>query len=180
MKGTAEVRTELLNCCHKDVRQSLKQSRGTKTEKLSEADLLARIKKHAVISSHVSIHRKNFSNMRQEENETFNHWVTRLTSKMNMCHYRIPCNLVECEHDQNYGKILVEEAMIANMYDQESMTRIMSDHRVTNTFEKKYAMVVSLQEVSNCQQELLGKVSASHKRSDYKSQQAAKSRERVE
>ena len=57
------------------------------------------------------------------------------------------------------------------------MTRIMSDHRVMNMFDKKFAMVVSLQEASNCQQELLGKASASHKRSDYKSQQAAKSRE---
>ena len=56
VKGTADVRTELLNYCHKDMRQSLKQSRGTKTEKLSEADLLARIKKHAVISSHMSVH----------------------------------------------------------------------------------------------------------------------------
>ena len=69
-----DVRTELLNCCHKDIRQSLKQSRGVKTEKLSEADLLARIRRYAVISSHVSVHRKKFSNVRQEEYETFNHW----------------------------------------------------------------------------------------------------------
>ena len=134
LKGTAEVRTELLNCYHKEVRQSLKQSRGVKTEKLSEADLLTRIKRHAVISSHVSVHRKNFNNMRQEENEIFNHWVTRLPAKMNMCKYRIPCNLANCNHDHNYGEILVEEAMIANMYDQESMTRIMSDLETTNTY----------------------------------------------
>ena len=124
MKGTADVRTELLNCCHKDVRQSLKQSRGAKTEKLSKADLLTRIKKHAVISIHVSVHRKNFNNMRQEENEIFNHWVTRLTAKMNMCEYRIPCKLVNYVHEHNYGEILVEE----------SMTRIMSDLKTTNTY----------------------------------------------
>ena len=85
LKGAYDVRNELLNCCHKEVRQGLKHSKGVKKEKFSEADLLARIKKHAVISSHVSVHRKNFNNMRQEENETFNHWVTRLTATMNMC-----------------------------------------------------------------------------------------------
>ena len=53
---------------------------------------------------------------------------------MNMCKYRIPCNLANCDHNHNYGKILVEEAMIANMYDQESMTRIMSDLETTNTY----------------------------------------------
>ena len=109
LKGAYDLRTKLLNCCGKEVRQGLKQSRGARTGELSEVDLLARIKKHAVISSHVSVHRKNFNNMRQEENETFNHWVTRLTAKMNMCEYRIPCNLADCRHEHDYGEILVEE-----------------------------------------------------------------------
>ena len=122
MISKEDIRNELLNCCHADVRLSLNHARGAKTDKLSEADLLARIKKAAVHTSHVSVHRKNFHNMRQEENETFNHWVTRLTQKMNMCDYRIPCEVGECEHDHNYGDILVEEAMISNMYDQENMT----------------------------------------------------------
>ena len=51
LKGAYDLRTELLNCCGKEVRQGLKQSRGAKTGELSEVDLLARIKKHAVISS---------------------------------------------------------------------------------------------------------------------------------
>ena len=173
-----DIRNELLNCCHADVRLSLNHARGAKPNKLSEADLLARIKKAAVHTSHVSVYRKNFHSMRQEENESFNHWVTHLTQKMNMCEYRISCEVAECEHDHNYGKILVEEAMISNMYDQENKTRIMSDHAVTNTFDKKFQMAVNLQEAGNCQQELLGSTSASNKRSDYKSQQATESREK--
>lgn len=67
--------------------------------------------------------------------------------------------------------------MIVNMYDQEASTRIMADHEFTNTYDKKYAKAISLQEATKFQDELLGKASVSHKRSDYKSQQAAKSRE---
>ena len=51
LKGAYDLRTKLLNCCGKEVRQGLKQSRGAKTGELREVDLLARIKKHAVISS---------------------------------------------------------------------------------------------------------------------------------
>merc|ERR1712082_8307 len=171
---------ELLNCCHADVRLSLNHARGAKPSKLSEEALLARIKKAAVHTSHVSVHRKNFHGMRQEESESFNHWVTRLTQKMNMCDYTIPCEVADCAHEHNYGEILVEEAMIANMYDQDNMTKIMSDHQVTNTYEKKFQMAVNLQEAGNCQQELLGGTSASNRRSDYKSQQAAASKEKGE
>ena len=64
IRGAADVRLELLNCCGKEVRQSLKQSRGTRTGELSEVQLMDRIKKHAVISSHVSVHRKDFNNLR--------------------------------------------------------------------------------------------------------------------
>ena len=77
--SVADIRNELLNCCHADVRLSLNHARGAKPSQLSEAALLARIKKAAVHTSHVSVHRKNFHSMRQEENELFNHWVTRLT-----------------------------------------------------------------------------------------------------
>ena len=175
-----EIRNELLNCCHAEVRLSLTHARGAKPNKLSEEALLARIKKAAVHTSHVSMHRKNFHNMRQEESESFNHWVTRLTQKMNMCGYTIPCEVADCTHKHNYGEILVEEAMIANMYDQESMTKIMSDHQVTNTYKKKFQIAVNLQEAGNCQQEMLGSTSASNRRSDYKSQQATESKEKGE
>merc|ERR1712082_235639 len=169
---------ELLNCCHADVRLSLNHARGAKPSKLSEEALLARIKKAAVHTSHVSVHRKNFHSMRQEENEAFNHWVTRLTQKMNMCEYNIPCEVADCTHEHNYGEILVEEVTIANMYNQEHMTKIMSDHQETNTYEKKFQMAVNLQEAGNCQQEMSGNTSASNRRSDYKAQQVADSKEK--
>ena len=96
---------------------------------------------------------------------------------MNVCKYRIPCNEVGCQHNHNYGDVLVEESMIANMYNQESMTRIMTDNKVNDMFEKQFEMAVKMQEASTCAQELLGTTSNSYKRSDYKSQQAAESRE---
>ena len=118
----------------------------------------------------MSVHRKDFNNMRQEENENFNHWVMRLRAKMNMCSYRIPCDVADCPHEHNYGEILVEESMIVNMYDQEASNRIMADHDAMNTYDKKYARVMSLQEATRYQEELVSKASASQKRSDYKSQ----------
>ena len=45
--------------------------------------------------------------------------------------------MADCPHEHNYGEILVEESTIVNMYDQEASNRIMADHDVTNTYNKK-------------------------------------------
>ena len=63
--------------------------------------------------------------------------------------------------------------MVANMYDQDHMTRIMTDHKVTNTYELKYEMAMTMLESGETAKELVGASSTSHKRSDYKAQQAA-------
>ena len=93
--------------------------------------------------------------------------------KMQLCKYNLACNVENCTHDHNYGDILVEEAMIANMYNQDNMTRIMLDHKITNTFDLKYEMLMTIQESGECARELIGASSTSHRRSDYKAQQAA-------
>ena len=111
--------------------------------------------------------------MSQEADETFDHWVTRLNKKMRLCDYRFACDVKDCNHNHNYGNILVEEAMIANMYDQDQMTRIMSDHKATNTYELKYEMAMNMMESGECAKELEKAPAASHKRSEYKAQQAA-------
>ena len=77
-----------------------------------------------------------------------------------------------CTHNHNYGDILVEEAMITNMYDQDNMTRIMLDHKITKTFNLKYKMAMTIQELSECARELIGASSTSHRKSDYKAHQA--------
>ena len=173
VKAIGDIRNEVLNCCHEDVRLSLEIVRGKAWSKLTEEELLARIKKAAVRTAHVSIHRNFFHKMKQEDNENFNHWVTRLHQQMQLCDYRLPCNTPDCEHDHNYGDILLEEAMIANMYDQDAMARIMNDHKVTNTYEKKFEMAMSLQESHEAMQEIFGSTSTSNRRSDYKVQQGA-------
>ena len=170
-----DIRDELINCCSKEVWLSLTNARGTSVDELTENELKERIKKTAVITSHPSVHRKAFHKMKQEEGESFNHWVTRLTAKVNMCDYAITCDC-ECVRIMNYGNVLVEEAMIANMYDQDGMTKIMADHKVKNTFEK-YEMATNLQSANKCAEELTESTSTVHKRSDYKAQQAAATKE---
>ena len=70
--------------------------------------------------------------------------------------------------------------MITNMYDQDNTTRIMSDHMVTNTFDKKFEMAMNMQGATKCMQEVTATTSMSNKRSDYKNQQAAASREQCQ
>ena len=126
MKKIDDICNELLvlNSCHKDMHLRLDNARGASIDKLSEVELLARIKKAAVRMIHMSVHRKTFHSMRQEEGENFNQWVTCLHQKMNMCEYRIPCGAAGCVYETNYGNVLVEEAMIANMYDQDDQDHI--------------------------------------------------------
>ena len=146
VKSIGDIRNELLNCCHEDVHLSLDIVRGTACKQLGEEQMLERIRKTAVRTAHMSVHRKNFNKMKQEDNENFSHWVTRLHHQMQLCDYRLPCETPDCQHDHNYGDILLEEAMIANMYDQDAMAKIMNDHKVTNMYEKKFEMAMNLQE----------------------------------
>ena len=171
-----DIRNELLNSCHKDIHLSMKDARVVSIDELPEVELLARIKKAAVRMSHVSVYRKAFHSIRQE-GENFNHWVMRFHQNMNICEYRITCSAVGCMYNTNYGDFLVEEVMIANMYNQYSMARIMSNHKVTNMINKKFEIAMTMQQADECVQELSVAASTSNRRSDYKSQQAAASRE---
>ena len=47
------------------------------------------------------------------------------------------CHREGCDNRTKFGEILVKKAMVVNMYDQENMTRVMEDHMVLNTYEKK-------------------------------------------
>ena len=69
VRDLEDIRNELLNCCSTQVRSSLANSRGAKVEDMNEEQLVDAIKKVAVKISHVSVHRKAFHKMHQEEGE---------------------------------------------------------------------------------------------------------------
>ena len=114
-----DIRNKLLNCCSEEVRENLDNARRVEVDNMDEKALITAIKKAAVKSINKSVHRRNFHRTSQEADEDFDHWVTRLNKKMRLCDYNLACNVKDCPHEHNYGNILVEEAMIANMYDQD-------------------------------------------------------------
>ena len=85
---------------------------------MNEDELMAKIKKMAVRVTPIIIHCKIFHKMKQDEEENFTHWVTCLNAKMALCEYNVECNREGCDNRIEFGEILVEEAMVANIYDQ--------------------------------------------------------------
>ena len=104
------------------------------------------------------IYRRELYRMRQEEGETFSHWVARLNNKMRLCKFKITCMKEVCRTMMNYGEDMVESFIIAEMFDSDHRARILSNPMACNTYDNKLKLALM---------ETMGESSTSNKRSEY-------------
>ena len=130
----AECITQLLECCEEQLRRDLTRSAGGKLSNKTEAELLAAMKCLAVREENLMVARLNLHNMRQDRDEPVRSFSARLRGQANVCKYLIKCS--SCSHDVSYANIMLRDALIRGLNDEEIMLGILSEQNQEMTLEQ--------------------------------------------
>ena len=110
---TARIPVYLLACCSAELKASVERADPTITTK-SETEVLAAIKRHAVVSVAASVLRTELFAMRQDHGETVLAFSSRALGKARNCKLT-----VRCPHDADvdYSEDMVKQVVLAGMCD---------------------------------------------------------------
>ena len=78
--------------------------------------------------------RLNLHNMRQDRDEPVRSFSARLRGQANVCKYLIKCS--SCSHDVSYVNIMLRDALIRGLNDEEIMLGILSEQNQEMTLEQ--------------------------------------------
>ena len=112
----------LLACCEPDLKSSVERSDPRLSSK-SESDVLASIKRHAVVSVAVSVLRTELLTMKQDHEESIIAFASRALGKARNCKL-----VVKCPHDADvdYSEDVVKQVILAGMYDDDIKRKVLS------------------------------------------------------
>ena len=125
-KGTVSIPVDkisvyLLACCSSELKASVERANPTLTSK-SEDDVLAAIKRHAVVSVAASVLRTELLTMKQDHGETVLSFASRALGKARNCKLS-----VKCPHGTavDYSEEIVKQVVLAGMSDDEIKRKVL-------------------------------------------------------
>ena len=112
---TSEGSPQLMECCTDELRELVTNRFGS-VVKLTEQDVLAKIKYFALRGENIMVERDVLRSMAQDRNENTRAFVARLRAQANVCQYSKTCS---CAQNVDYSEDEVLGTLVAGLYDQE-------------------------------------------------------------
>ena len=149
-KGTVSIATEmlpvyLLACCSSDLKSSVEKANPTITTK-SETEVLAAIKRHAVVSVAASVLRTELFYMKQDHGETVLAFSSRALGKARNCKLT-----VRCPHntDVDYSEDMVKQVVLAGMSDDEIKRKVLSTPGIDDMSLNDTIAIIEMEEMAS-------------------------------
>ena len=134
IEGKLEMmRSELQNCCKKEIRSRLFQMKGeTGLNAANEADLLAAIKLICVNKLSITQHREQFAKITQENSESPQAHLSRVRSKSTLCNFTVKTMCSQAcagnlEKFVSYAEDVIETQMIAGIANPDHQFKILTE-----------------------------------------------------
>ena len=133
-----KIRLELRASCSAEVNQFLFEYVGTATLNVAtEEELLSHIKSVAVKTVHKEVHTLAFNAMKQEKGESITHFVGQLRSKAFLCGFEVECTSHTPPIKLSYAEKMIEQRLVAGLYNPEHQRRILSEAAALTTLDAK-------------------------------------------
>ena len=133
-----KTRRELRASCSADVNKFLFEYVGTTALNSStEQELLEHIKSVAVKTVHKEVHTLAFNAMMQEKGESITHFVGQLRSKAFLCGFEVECTSHNPPIKVSYAEKMIEQRLIAGLYNPEHQRRVLSEAAALTTLDAK-------------------------------------------
>ena len=134
----------LLACCSIELKHSVEASDPTISTKV-EADVMATIKRHAVVSVAASVLRTELFAMKQDHGETILAFSSRAMGKARNCKLSVKCT---CNADVDYSEQMVKQVLLAGMYDDDIKRKALSTVGIDNKSLKDTIAIVETEEMA--------------------------------
>ena len=121
-----DIRDQLLACCETDLRRDLHRYLGTGVDTKSEGELLAEIKKIAVITRSNLVNVVSLMSAAQEHGESCRSYLARIRGLANVCKLSVTCTAADCSEQVSYTDTFVKYALIKGLVDNEVREELLS------------------------------------------------------
>ena len=111
LTNVIDIRDQLLACCETDLRRDLHRYLGTGVDNKTEVELLAEIKKIAVITRSNLVNVVSLMSAAQEHGETCRSYLARIRGMANVCKLSVACTAVGCDEQVSYTDTFVKYAL---------------------------------------------------------------------
>ena len=102
LTNVTDIRDQLLACCEIDLRRDLHRYLGTGVDNKSEVELLAEIKKIAVITRSNLVNVVSLMSAAQEHGESCRSYLARIRGLANVCKLSVTCTAANCSEQVSY------------------------------------------------------------------------------
>ena len=139
------IRNEVRAACSNEVNKLLFEYVGkTKLSTCTEEDLLNYVKSVAVKVKHKEVHRLEFGQMVQKDNQKVSHFIAALKAKATLCKFEVKCGH-EDDSVVSYAEERVSERLIAGLRNPEHTNKLLSEATTLLTLADKERRLEALE-----------------------------------
>merc|ERR1711888_414056 len=155
-----DIRDQLLACCETDLRRDLHRYLGTGVDTKSEVELLAEIKKIAVITRSNLVNVVSLMSAAQEHGETCRSYLARVRGLAKVCKLSVTCSATDCSEQVSYTDTFVKYALIKGLADNEVREELLSQSPELN-LDQSLAFIEAKEQGKRSHKALEGNVASS-------------------
>ena len=163
IEGDAIV-NELWECCSSELGRRVYES-GIQ-DKVSEADLLAAMKRLALKSQNRLVNVVEFLSMSQESEEPITTFASRLRGQGKICQFSATCTKEGCNTKVSYLDTMIAHQMVRGLINTDTQEKVLALAATENLTVKRITEYVEAQEMSSRSSKLLSAATI-NKISDY-------------
>lgn len=141
-----EIRNELRSTCDSNVNEMLYNFVGPDAlDRATEEELLSYIKSVAVKTIHPEVYRQQFISMRQSDNETITHFISRLKSQAMLCNFSRKCDCDNQNCEISYSENMIMSQVIAGLLSSTHRTKILNEMSSIETLTQMTDRLITLE-----------------------------------
>ena len=120
----SSVTDELWDCADDELARRVYES-GATTD-ITEADLLAALKKFAIRTQNKLCNVVEFMNMSQQPEEAVSNYISRLRGQAKVCDFSVKCTATGCTAEVSYTDKMVSHQLVRGLADTQTQERVLS------------------------------------------------------
>ena len=133
--------TALFHCCDGDLLTDLMRDLQEDVSSMSEADVLAAIKRLAVKEESTLVQRIRLSRMTQAPGTPIRTFLATLKGQAALCQYTAKCREPGCQHSYDYSTEIIKDNLIRGIADPEILSDLLGDPKTDRNLDETVCFI---------------------------------------
>ena len=121
-----DITDQLISCCADPLRMIINSESGATLNSMSEDNILKAMKLMAVRKTNPMVYRNQLRDMKQDENELFSNFVSRLKEAAIDCEFSVKCSKQGCGTAISYAEDMVRDQAVYGLSCSDTQARILA------------------------------------------------------